>query len=85
MDLDSDSDDEITAEPTKINFTNNTRNADGKVNCVGFFNAGGDSFFNISEIELKIKELNEFLLNAVSIENKEKIKLFLLNKRDCFC
>jgi hypothetical protein len=57
-----------------IDFTNNTRNADGRVNCVGFFNAGGDSFFNISEIELKLNELNDFLLNAISNESKENIK-----------
>ena len=59
---------------TAIEFKNNTRQADGRVNCIGFFNDGGDSFFNIEEIELKLNELNEFDENTTSENLKKEIK-----------
>ncbi len=52
-----------------INFINNIR-TDGSVNCVGYFNNKGDSFFDLREITEKIKEIKD----AIKYTNNASFK-----------
>lgn len=45
-----------------MEFTNNIEQGTGRVNCVGFFNNGGNSFFTMNAITTKINEISDFLV-----------------------